>query len=754
MLNIVNTALPTLPICGTPFALTLASRKTLNALRIAYMASTSHKLAIIGTNAVAARPAIETEPRPLANFINRDLSLLEFFRSVLHEALDETTPLLERLKFMAIFGSNLDEFFMIRVSALKEKMGTRIEVSPDGFSGPELLSAIRKSVLRMTAKLEKSLVASLIPDLAREGIVLDSYKRRSAEERAALDKYFDAHVMPVLTPQAVDPTHPFPYISGGPLNIGLYIKPTFTKRVARAFAKIGDEFLVRIEIPAFLPRFVPVGDPEDTQFVLIEDIVVANISKIAPDATPDRCHLFRITRDGDIDLRESEAQDLLETMEENLKERRFGDVVRLEVSRSTPQRMTDSLIECLGIETDDVYIVDGLMSVVDLWSIVGINRPDLKEAPVRQKKHEILSNGESVFDVMKREDVLLHHPYQPYSTVTEMISEAAEDPDVLAIKMCLYRIGEDSPIAPLLIKASENGKQVTALIEIKARFDEANNIEWGKKLEEAGVHVVYGLLGLKTHAKTTLIVRREGDELKRYVHLATGNYNPATSTIYTDLGLLTSDEQIGADVADLFNYLTVYTEPKQIRKLLMAPINLRDRMIELIGRETENAKAGKRTRIIAKINRLADSEIVNKLYEASQAGVEIDLIIRGICTLRPGVPGLSDNIRVRSVVGRLLEHSRVYHFENGGDPEVFVGSSDWMPRNLDRRVEVLTPIRDRRIARYISEQYLPMYLNDNMKARLLQSDGSYTRAPKTGEEIDAQLGFQTKASMLEFTQRK
>ncbi len=716
------------------------------------MATTSHKFAVIGAGTTGARPASVSE-RPLAYVINRDLSLLEFFRSVLHEALDKSTPLLERLKFMAIFGSNLDEFFMIRVSALKEKIGARAEVSPDGFTRPELMAEIRKTVLAMTSKQQKCLTSSLIPELAREGIAIDSYGRRSAEEHAILDAYFEAQILPVLTPQAVDPTHPFPYIAGGPLNIGLYIKPVLSKRVARAFAKIGDEFFVRIKIPSFLPRFVPVGNPEETQFVPIEEIVMANISKIAPDATPDKCHLFRFTRDGDLNLRESEAQDLLETMEENLKERRFGSVVRLEVSNSMPTRMTDHLTECLKIEADDVYKVDGLMNIGDLWSIVRVNRPDLKEAPIRQKKSDMLSTGESVFDVIKREDVLLHHPYQPYSTVTDMISEAAEDPNVLAIKMCLYRIGEDSPIAPLLIKASENGKQVTALIEIKARFDEANNIEWGKKLEEAGVHVVYGLLGLKTHAKTTLVVRKEGDELKRYVHLATGNYNPATSTIYTDLGLLTADPDIGADVADLFNYLTVYTEPQKVRKLLMAPINLRDRMKELIDRETENAKVGKRARIIAKINRLADTEIVNKLYEASQAGVEIDLIIRGICTLRPGVPGLSENIRVRSIVGRLLEHSRVYHFENGGDPEVYMGSSDWMPRNLDRRVEVLAPIHDRRIARFISEQYLPMYLKDNMKARLLQPDGSYLRAPRTGEEIDAQLGFQTQGSMLEFTNR-
>jgi polyphosphate kinase len=710
------------------------------------MATPSHKLSIIG----AGTAAVQTATAPLANFINRDLSLLEFYRSVLHEGLDESTLLLERLKFMAIFSSNMDEFFMIRVSSLKEKLGGRAEVSPDGFTRQELLAEIRRQVLNMNAKQEKCLNSALLPELAREGVVLESYKRLSQEERAELDKYFDEQIMPVLTPQAVDPTHPFPYISGGSLNIGLYIKPVLSKRVARAFAKIGDEFFVRIKVPGFIPRFVPVGSSDQTRFVPSEEIVMGNISKIAPDASPDKCHLFRITRDGDLDLRESEAQDLLETMEENLKERRFGDVVRLETSKSMPQPMIEHLTQCLNIDEDDVYTVDGLFKLSDLWSIVKVNRPDLKEPQVRQTKLDVLSTGESIFDVIRREDVLLHHPYQPYSTVTDMIADAAEDPDVLAIKICLYRIGEDSPIAPQLIKASENGKQVTALIEIKARFDEANNIEWGKRLEEAGVHVVYGLLGLKTHAKTTLIVRKEEDKLQRYVHLATGNYNPATSTVYTDLGLLTADEEITADVADLFNYLTVYTEPKQVRQLLMAPVNLRDRMKELIERETENAKAGKRARIIAKINRLADTEIVNKLYEASQAGVEIDLIIRGICTLRPGVPGLSENIRVRSVVGRLLEHSRVYYFENAGDPEVYMGSSDWMPRNLDRRVEVLAPIKDRRISRFLAEQYLPTYLKDNAKARLLQSDGTYIRAPKDGDVLDAQLEFQAKTSTLEF----
>ncbi|HEX6278701.1 MAG TPA: polyphosphate kinase 1 [Pyrinomonadaceae bacterium] len=711
------------------------------------MATPKQKLSFIPTSVAG----LEGTAKHTARFINRDLSLLEFFRSVLHEGLDDSQPLLERLKFMAIFGSNIDEFFMIRVSSLKEKAGQKAEVSPDGFTLPELLSQIRSKVVEMTKKQSDCLTHELLPALAEKGVVLTRYADLSSLDRRSLDAYFDEQIVPVITPQAVDPTHPFPYISGGSLNIGLFIKPVLSKRVARAFAKIGDKFFVRLKIPSFLPRFVRVGENNgQSRFVPIEEIIKANIHKIATDARPERCHMFRITRDGDLDLRESEAQDFLETMEENLKERRFGDVVRLEVSRSMPDEMVDHLTESLKIGQEDVYVVDGPMKVSDFWSIVGLNRPDLKEAPVRQRKLEALSTDESIFDVIRRQDVLLHHPYQPYTTVTEMIAEAAEDPNVLAIKMCLYRIGEDSPIAPLLIKASENGKQVTALIEIKARFDEANNIEWGKKLEEAGVHVVYGLLGLKTHAKTTLIVRKEEDKLRRYVHLATGNYNPATSTVYTDLGLLTADEEIAADVADLFNYLTVYTEPREIRRLLIAPINLRDRMKEMIDREIENAKAGKNARIIAKLNRLADTEIVSKLYEASQAGVEIDLIVRGICTLRPGVSGLSENIRVRSIVGRLLEHSRIYYFENGGEAEIYMGSSDWMPRNLDRRVEVLTPIRDKRIAEYLGDQYLPAYLRDNAKARLLQPDGSYVRAPREGEVRDVQLSFQEKGSTLDF----
>ena len=721
-----------------------------DALPIIYMALARHQLAVVES---ASPTTVEAESPSYALFINRDLSLLEFFRSVLDEGRDESTALLERLKFLAIFASNMDEFFMIRVSGLKEKLRQGVDVSPDGYTRPELMKAIREKVLELSSVHMDCLKNDLVPALAAEGIVLERYKELSAVEREKLDVYFDEHISPVLTPQAVDPTHPFPYVSGGSLNIGLYIKPKLTKRVARAFAKIGDEFFVRIEIPSFLPRFVPVGEGSETRFVLIEELIQANIKKLAPDADDQKCHLFRITRDGDVTIREAETEDLLETMEENLKERRFGDVVRLEVSTCMPRETVEYLEKSLKIGTEDVYTVDGPMNVNDFWALVGLNRPDLKEAPIKSKSLDVLNTDESIFEVIKREDVILHHPYNPYSTVTDMIRHAADDPDVLAIKMCLYRIGEDSPIAPLLIKASENGKQVTALIEIKARFDEANNIEWGKRLERAGVHVIYGLLGLKTHAKTTLIIRREGDKLQRYVHLATGNYNPATSTVYTDLGLLTADEGIGADVSALFNYLSVYTEPKNINKLLIAPINLRDSMKKLINREIENAKLGKRAKIVAKINRLADAEIVNKLYEASRAGVEIDLIVRGVCTLRPGVPGLSENIRVRSVVGRLLEHSRVYFFENGGDNEVYLGSSDWMPRNLDRRVEVLAPIEDRRIRRFLIDEYLDTYLKDTAKARILQPDGTYTRPERGEHPIDAQLTFQPNSNMIEFERR-
>ncbi len=692
-------------------------------------------------------------PLPVtAALINRDLSLLEFFRRVLDEALDESLPILERLKFLAIFSANLDEFFMIRVSGLKEKTTERkVDVSPDGYSRPELLAEIKKQVSEVIGRQMKCLREDVIPELSRHGIALVSYDSLDERERAEANRYFKTRVYPVLTPQAVDPTHPFPYISGGNVNIALMVRPVLNKRVARAMHNV-DEFFVRIKVPAFVPRFVPVGD--DGRYLLIEDLTAANVKLFAPEADVRACYQFRITRDADIEIREAEARDLLEEMEENLKQRRFGDVARLEVSSSMPAEMVEYLIESLEITSDDVYAIDGPLKITDAFEITGLNRPDLKGTPLTVSTPAAFATDESKFDVIRRQDVLLHHPYMPYSTITDFLREAVEDPDVLAIKMCLYRIGSDSPIAPLLMEASQNGKQVTALIEIKARFDEENNIEWGKQLERAGVHVVYGLLGLKTHAKTTLIVRREGDELRRYVHLATGNYNPATSTVYTDLGLLTADEKIGEDATELFNYLTVYSQRDSFNKLLVAPINLRQQMLEMIAREAENAKQAKPARIIAKLNRLADTEIVNALYDASRAGVQIDLIVRGICTLRPGVPGMSENIRVRSIVGQLLEHSRVYYFENAGNGEVYIGSSDWMPRNLDRRVEVLTPIGDDRMRWFLKEHYLESYLRDNQMASELQPDGSYKRPEvKDSEPFNAQLSFQKHSNVVNFDNR-
>jgi len=690
-------------------------------------------------------------PRSSEFLFNRELSLIEFFRRVLDEALDRTQPLLERLKFLSIFSSNLDEFFMIRVSGLKEELGYEVEVSPDGMMPAEQLKEIRVRLLEMIDVQMRCLREDVLPKLAKHGIEIVSYDSLADKERQSLREYFKSKIYPILTPQAVDPSHPFPYISGSSLNLGLMVKPKVNRRVARALYKIHDTIFMRIKIPPFAKRFVPVKK-DSTKFVLIEELIAANVQLLVPEAKPEACHLFRITRDADIELREAEAEDLLEMMEQNLRQRRFGDAVRLEVSKTMPDKMINYLTESLELINEDVYVIDGPITVKDFMDLYKLNRPDLKDKPLRVHRAPIFNSDKSVFDIIKHQDVLLHHPYMPYSIVTDFIREATEDPDVLAIKMCLYRTGADSPIPPLLIEASERGKQVTVLIELKARFDEENNIEWAKRLERAGVHVIYGLLGLKTHCKTTLIVRREGDVLRRYMHLATGNYNPETSAVYTDLGLLTVDEEIGADATELFNFLTAYSERDDFRKLLVAPINLRERMLEPIGRETANAREGKPARIIAKVNRLADTEIIRALYEASQAGAKIDLIARGICMLRPNVPLLSENINVRSIVGRLLEHSRIYYFANDGAEEVYIGSSDWMPRNLDRRVEVITPIQDFRLKQYLKDEVLGAYLSDNVKARQLMPDGSYKRISAVDGEtpFNSQLAFQNYSNVVRF----
>jgi polyphosphate kinase len=676
--------------------------------------------------------------------INRELSLLEFHRRVLEEALDRDQPLLERLKFLSIFSTNLDELFMIRVSGLKEALEEDVtELSPDGMTITEQLGEIRARLLPMFDAQMRCLREEILPQLKAEGIEVVAYDSLSEDERRQADEYFTDDVFPVLTPQAVDSAHPFPYISGLSLNLGLMVEPVPEHGITRSLTGGVEARFARIKVPPLMPRLVKVGG-SGTRFVLLEELIAANAYALFPRMQVSQSHIFRVTRDADIEVREDKAADLLKAIEQTLRKRRFGSAVRLEVSKGMPDFMVRSLTKELELTADDVYTVDGPLRVDDLMKLYNLDRPDLKDKPVKITVPDFIKNEESIFEVIKRRDVLLHHPYTSYSTVVKFIDAAAHDPDVLAIKMCLYRTGANSPIPQSLIEAAEQGKQVTAIVEIKARFDEEHNIEWAKRLEEAGVHVVYGVVGLKVHSKVALVIRREEGDLRRYVHIATGNYNPVTANFYTDLGLLTAKEKIGADATELFNFLTGYSRQKEYRQLLVAPVNLRERMIHLIRREAEHARAGRPARISVKINRLADEQTVRALYEASQAGVPVDLIVRGVCVLRPGVPGLSETITVRSIVGRLLEHSRVYYFKNGGDEELYTGSSDWMSRNFDRRVEVVVPVYDPSLKRYLKDVVLAAYLKDNVKARLLQRDGSYERVrPAPGEEsFDSQMHFQ------------
>ncbi len=675
---------------------------------------------------------------------NREISWLEFNRRVLEEALNEQTPLLERLKFLSIFSTNLDEFFMIRVSGLKEQIAEGINnPSPDGMSAAEQLREIRELVQPMINQQIKCLHEEVLPQLAENGIEICAYEKINGENRKELDEYFLKNVFPVLTPQAVDISHPFPYVSNLSLNLGLVVEPDKTVSHGKIEHLYDQSRFVRIKLPPNIPRLIPINN-EETKFALLGELVAANVRHLFPNMKPNKCYLFRLTRDADLELRDDEAGDLLRTMEIELHHRRKSSFpVRLEVTDSMPEKMIQHLTKSIGMTDKDVYRINGFLNIPDLMQFYSINRPDLKDKPIAYSIPTPLRKGENIFEILKKQDVLLHHPYTAFSTVTDFVDAAAEDENVTAIKICLYRTGKNSPIVNSLIKASRNEKQVAALVELKARFDEENNIEWARRLEDEGVHVIYGMRGLKTHSKITLVVRRENDELQRYVHLATGNYNPTTSRIYTDLGLLTADEEIGADITDLFNFLTGYSYQTDYRQLLIAPINLRERMLEMVNRETEHKLNGKEARIIIKINSLTDDKIVRALYRASQAGVKIDLIVRGICVLRPGIEGLSENIRVISIVGRFLEHSRVFYFSNGGDEEIYIGSADWMHRNLDRRVEAVAPIKDERIKKYIKEEVLGAYLKDNTNARILKSDGKYEKLSAASNEKDfnSQLYF-------------
>jgi polyphosphate kinase len=675
---------------------------------------------------------------------NRDLSQLEFFKRVLEEAADESLPLLERLKFLSVFESNLDEFFMVRVSGLKEMLEVKnLGPMPGELTPAEQLKVIRQKVLPMVESQMQCLRETVVPGLLEEGIVIASYDSLSDSDKKKLNKYFMKSVFPVLTPLAVGQAHPFPHITNLSLNIGLTVEPEPDQTM-------GDDEprFVRIKVPPVVPRVVRVAESEHT-FVLLEELIEANLHLLFPRMRLSKAYMFRVTRDADVELRDDKGADLLDLIKESLRERRFGNAVRLEVAASMPSEMVQYLTESLELEDDDVYVLDGILGVANLMELYNLEREDLRDQPIRMTVPAPLGKKKLCFDSIKKQDVLLHHPYTSYTTVTDFIQTAATDPKVLAIKICLYRTGKNSPIPEALIEASERGKQVTAIVEIKARFDEENNIEWAQRLVESGVHVVYGVVSLKTHSKVALVVRREEHGLQTYVHVATGNYNPTTSKLYTDLGLLTADPEIGDDATDLFNFMTGFSRQREYTKLLVAPVNLRERMLALIEREIDHALAGRPARIAAKINRLTDLEIIDALYRASQAGVKIDLIVRGSCMLRPGVKGLSETVHVRSIVGRFLEHSRIFCFDNGGDDDVYIGSADWMTRNLDRRVEVVTPVLDSNLKRYLKDVVIAAYLRDNVKARVLNSDGSYDRVAMAPGDVpfNSQLHFEGSISL-------
>lgn len=710
------------------------------------------------------RPATEIDLRDPKYYFNRELSWIEFNRRVLREGTDPDAPLLERLKFLAIFSSNLDEFFMVRVAGLRKQVAAGVaKRTPDGRSPEQQLDAIHDRLKPIVHEQHEHFHQTLRPALAAHGIYLLDYVDLNQEQRTYLQNYFEAEIFPVLTPLAVDPGHPFPHISNLSLNLAVVVEDPET----------GEEHFARVKVPRTLPRFLPLP-LESFEFaaltaewaqaarslveqqtpetparlpdpawagVPLEQVIAHNLESLFPGMNILEYHPFRVTRSADLAVAEDEADDLMLAIEQELRKRRLGgSIVRIEILSSMPDWVRDRLVEEMELSTNSHYVVTGLLGLGNLMSFMGLPLPHLKDEPmaaVVPSRIRRLGNpdtesleGEEVSDFfaeIRKGDLLVHHPYHSFTaTVQRFITESAHDPNVLAMKMTLYRTSGDSPIVNALIDAAANGKQVAVLVELKARFDEENNINWARTLERSGVHVVYGLVGLKTHTKIVLVVRREADGIRRYVHIGTGNYNPKTAKLYTDVGLLSCNPDLGADLTDLFNYLTGYSRQRSYRKLLVAPVNMRDRMIELIHREIDRCRQGHHSRIVIKMNSLVDPPMLKALYQASQAGVQIDAIVRGICCLRPGVPGLSDNIRVISIIGSLLEHSRIFYFHNAGAEEVYIGSADWMPRNLTRRVEAVAPIEDPNLKQSLQE-ILGVMLADNCKAWELQSDGSYVQ---------------------------
>lgn len=671
-----------------------------------------------------------------ALYCNKELSLLAFQQRVLEEAQDSRNPLLERVKFLAIFGSNLDELFMVRVAALQQQLavGSR-EISIDGRDIHEQLRNVRGEAARLTEAAHECWRTDLLPALASEGIQIVDYRDLPAPDRSTVDEFFKYSVFPVLTPLGYDPGRPFPHISSLSLNLAVVLED-----------RAGVRRFARVKIPDTIEPLIAVpGDSSEAlRLVWLEQIVTANLGELFPGTKVVDSYPFRITRDAEVEIQEIESDDLLETIEEAVWQRRFRGIVRLELGRELPPDVLSILLDELEAQPEHISVVPGPLDLKRLWQLYRVDRPRLKFKPLTPTNSLSHRPGskDDIFSAIRQGDVLLHHPYESFQPVVDFLHAAAADPHVLAIKITLYRVGKDSPIVESLLTAVQEGKQVSVLVELKARFDEESNIEWAKALERNGVHVVYGLVGLKVHSKIALVVRREEGAIRKYVHLGTGNYNPSTARLYTDFSLFTCDEAIGNDAVTLFNRLTGYSEESRYSSLLVAPEYIRPGLLSRIQREITNARKGKRARIIAKMNALDDPEIIQWLYEASRAGVQIDLVVRGICCLRPGVPGVSQNIRVRSVVGRYLEHSRVFCFHNRGNEEIFLGSADWMTRNLSRRIEVVFPIRDKKLRRRLHE-LLEVYWADNVSAREMQPDCSYVRADvEDGEKrVEAQSGI-------------
>jgi polyphosphate kinase len=678
-------------------------------------------------------------------FINRELSWLEFNSRVLSEAADDRVPLYERLKFVSIFASNLDEFFMVRAAGLQAQLSGDVdEVPSDGMTADQQMNAVSKRAHELVEEQYRTWNRSIKRELRAVGVALLTPDELGQKELAALDEHFDKNIYPVLTPIAIDPAHPFPHVRNKGINVGII----FEKRPQTNEPKFG-----LVQVPATLPRLLRVPlDGTRRAFVLLEDLIVRHRQKIFPQLRITGSYSFRVTRNFDIEIDEEEAEDLLLSLQAELRRRERGHAVRLEVSGEAPQASINSLCRELEIDAQrDVYVVDGPLFLGDMLVLTaGDDRRDLRDESFTPQYVPPLRDADDFWRVMAERDVLLHHPYESFEAVMDFLWHAAEDPNVLAIKQTLYRTGGESPLVRALQRAAELGKHVTALVELKARFDEESNIRWARALERSGVNVMYGLMGFKTHAKVLLVIRKERNGLRRYVHLATGNYNQQTARIYTDLSLFTAREDIAEDATAFFNMLTGYSSPARWNRLIVAPLGLHEAVLGLIARETEHARAGREARIVAKMNSLVDADVIAALYAASQAGVHIELLVRGICCLRPGIPGVSENIRVRALVDRFLEHARIFYFKNGNSEEVFGSSADWMPRNFRRRVEVMYPILDEALKRRVIDEVLGLTQKDNLKGWALRTDGSYARLmPK-----DDEPGLRSQQRFMELTRER